>query len=373
MPLKDNNSESEDILSDIPESSDNFHVVPSGEEEEEEEELFDRIPKINVMNENNYIPEISDMINQQGRQQPSQPVVNFFTKILKTLLLPICKILFAPAAQRTFVKTTVLFVSISWIIVTSLIAYVMFYQQYIPPIMHVQPIWFNYQKAQGPTAIVNLIDSNKRHLRHEQVYDISVQLNVPTSDINFDIGNFMVQIQLYSKDGNVVLESSRPSILRYQSRTQRIMRVFAKAIPLLIGLSEESQVLNIKLVDDFMELKSQALNKVSVSISDPRIQIYDAKLFILANFKGLRYYMYFYRISAAVIFMCMFASIEFICAAIAWKTFGESMWYKLSQFIPEIEKQQQPVTFNANEDNESTPNILNSSTTNDTSSSDKSG
>ncbi|KAI9481197.1 MAG: putative adipose-regulatory protein-domain-containing protein [Benjaminiella poitrasii] len=335
MPLRDDSSELDDTLSDIPENTDNFHVVPSGDEDSPIATATD------VINDDDYIPEIPDMDDQPTRQ-PTHPLVLLLTRMLKVLLLPVCRLFFAPAAQRTFVKTTVLFVSLSWITVTSLVAYVTFYQRYIPPIMHAQPIWFQYRMEQGPVAIMDLVGSNKKptSLRHEQVYDISVQLNVPTSDINFNIGNFMVQLDLYDSDDSVILQSNRPSILRYQSRTQRIMRVFAKAIPLLIGLTEEHQVLNIKLVDDYMEQKSKALNKISVSISDPRIQIYDAKLLILANFKGLRYYMYFHKISTGTLFMCMFASIEFICAAIAWKMFGEAMWHKLSQFIPEIEKQQ---------------------------------
>jgi hypothetical protein len=92
-------------------------------------------------------------------------------------------------------------------------------------------------------------------LRHDQVYDVSVQLKVPTSDINFGIGNFMIDVQLQTNNGSTIKRSSRPAILRYQSRAQRIMRVFAKAIPLLVGLSEESQVINTKLIDNFTELK----------------------------------------------------------------------------------------------------------------------
>lgn len=120
------------------------------------------------------------------------------------------------------------------------------------------------------------------------MYDVSVQLHVPTSDVNFAIGNFMINLELQTRNGSTILQSSRPGILRYQSQTQRTMRVFAKALPLLVGLAEESQVITMKLVDEFMEHKTRAVNRALISISDPRIQIYDAKLMILANFKGLR-------------------------------------------------------------------------------------
>lgn len=47
-------------------------------------------------------------------------------------------------------------------------------------------------------------------MRHEQAYDVSVQLHVPTSDINFDLGNFMVHVELQTKNGTILAESSRP-------------------------------------------------------------------------------------------------------------------------------------------------------------------
>lgn len=65
----------------------------------------------------------------------------------------------------------------------------------------------------------------------------------------------MVDLDLNLQNGSTIVHSSRSGILRYQSQTQRIMRVFAKGLPLLVGLTEESQVITIKLVDSFMGLK----------------------------------------------------------------------------------------------------------------------
>jgi hypothetical protein len=73
--------------------------------------------------------------------------------------------------------------------------------------------------------------------------------------IKYFVGNFMIDLQLQTSNGSPIARSSRPAILRYQSRTQRIMRVFAKALPLLIGLTEESQIITVRLIDNFIELK----------------------------------------------------------------------------------------------------------------------
>ncbi|KAI8645559.1 putative adipose-regulatory protein-domain-containing protein [Parasitella parasitica] len=318
-------ADSDGLLSDIAESSDRFQAVPSIDADYQEPEQIDLVEQTKDSVEN----------EQDTKSKAPHPLLLLLLRTIKFVMLPFCRVFFAPAAQKTFIKTTVLIVTISWIIVTSVVAYIMFYNQYIPPITHVQPIWFRYKTLQGPTA---LVDIHSMPLRHEQLYDVSVQLHVPTSDTNFDIGNFMIDLDLNTQNGSTILHSSRPGILRYQSQTQRIMRVFAKALPLLVGLTEESQVISIKLVDNFMELKSRSVDSISIAISDPRIQIYDAKLMILANFKGLRYYMYYHSIITALAFVFTFASIEFIFATAAWKGFGENIWHKLSQFLLDNER-----------------------------------
>lgn len=68
-----------------------------------------------------------------------------------------------------------------------------------------------------------------------------------------------------------------------------------------------------------------------------------------------RYYMYFHRIMTAIVFMFIFATIEFICATIAWKGFGEILWHKLYQLFIDHEQpalQQQEVAAITNEKDE---------------------
>ncbi len=89
---------------------------------------------------------------------PPHPIVVLLFKLIRFMLLPICKILFAPAAQKTFVKTTVMVITLSWIIFTSLFAYILFYNRYVPPITHVQPIWFHYTTSElGPFATIDIL------------------------------------------------------------------------------------------------------------------------------------------------------------------------------------------------------------------------
>jgi hypothetical protein len=51
------------------------------------------------------------------------------------------------------------------------------------------------------------------------------------------------------------------------------------------------------------------------------------------------YYMYFHSITTALFFISVFASIELVFAAVAWKGFGENLWNTLSQILVDHEKQ----------------------------------
>lgn len=59
--------------------------------------------------------------------------------------------------------------------------------------------------------------------------------------------------------------------------------------------------------------------------------------------------MYYHRIMTALTFIFIFASIEFVCATIAWKFCGEGLWHKLYQFT---EDHEQPIAVDDTENHE---------------------
>ncbi|KAI8074038.1 putative adipose-regulatory protein-domain-containing protein [Gongronella butleri] len=267
--------------------------------------------------------------------------------LIKQVSLPFLRIAFAPKAQRTMIKSAIIMVVLGWIFLTSITAYLTFYQQYVPRTAHHEPIFFQYghvssRQSVEPNSLVDLAHGiSKPPLRHEQAYDVFVQLHVPTSDINFNLGNFMIYTELQTQDGTKLAQSSRPAILRYQSQAQRILHVLAKAIPLLVGFLEESQVIAVPLIEGYMEHRSKPVMKAFVSVSDPNVQIYDAQLSIRADFRGLRYYMYHRRIPTAITFIIIFMMIELFFTYVAWRSFGQKFWYKIQDLFEEVALEQQ--------------------------------
>lgn len=61
----------------------------------------------------------------------------------------------------------------------------------------------------------------------------------------------------------------------------------------------------------------------------------------MADFRGLRYFMYHRRIVTALGFIVMFIIIELVCAAIAWRFFGQNLWNALHSALEEMAEEQQ--------------------------------
>ncbi|KAJ1913784.1 hypothetical protein H4219_005061 [Mycoemilia scoparia] len=127
--------------------------------------------------------------------------------------------------------------------------------------------------------------------RSDTEYDVSVQLTVPTSEKNYEIGNFMVEVDLENHRGNLLHSSARPGILRYKSWPVRMVWIAWRIIPLAItGWSREEEVINLTLFEGLTEdwKPGTKIVAASVKIHNPDIQIYDAKISFYSHFSGLR-------------------------------------------------------------------------------------
>ncbi|KAG2201340.1 hypothetical protein INT47_001428 [Mucor saturninus] len=319
-----------------------FHVVPSSShydpsEPDYEERRASRDPLVDEEEEDEQVISKQAVDTVAVEEVPPiewHPALVIVANGLKTIFSPIFKVVFAPQTQRAMIKSLVVVILVAWILMTSFTAYLTFYQRYIPKTAHIEPIYFQYSNTDLPKGQVQFTGPNPvMPLRSDQAYDISVQLHMPTSDINFDLGNFMVHVELLTQNGTSLVTSSRPAILRYQSTTQRILHVFAKALPLLFGWTEESQEINIMLIENYIDKKTNPITQARVTLSSAKLQVYDANISAIADFRGLRYYMYHRRITTAFIFMVLFTVIELIFASIAWKVFGQNLWEKLNQLF----------------------------------------
>ncbi|PPR99058.1 hypothetical protein GOBAR_AA21613 [Gossypium barbadense] len=73
-------------------------------------------------------------------------------------------------------------------------------------------------------------------------------LLMPESDFNRDIGVFQLNAELISINGDVIGKSSQSVMLRFTSLPLRLARTFFMAIPLLLGISSETQKVKIEIL-----------------------------------------------------------------------------------------------------------------------------
>ncbi|KFH62599.1 hypothetical protein MVEG_11991 [Podila verticillata NRRL 6337] len=259
-------------------------------------------------------------------------ILSFFITPLLGLLEPyvqqVTQILTSSALHRKIVKFMIGLFVLLLLVGVSVAAYLSFYWIYIPQRGHVGQVHLQYEKPRlpgimtsGPSAEIDFSRGGRygQFLRADQAYDISVNLAVPTSEQNVAIGNFMVAVTLLRADGKIIMTSSRPAILTYQSQPLRLMRTAWKAVPLVLDWSKEDQVLKVPMIENYVEDSANPVTRAYIEISHPDLQVYRSTIHIDAHFHGLRYFMYYWKVSTALVFMAVFIFWEIIFSVVTWQ------------------------------------------------------
>jgi Putative adipose-regulatory protein (Seipin) len=106
-------------------------------------------------------------------------------------------------------------------------------------------------------------------------------------------GNFMVSLSLINQFNETVVSSSRPAILTYASPIIATSLTILNSPLLLTGFKKESETLIVQVMERFQFPNTRPARPRSAMIEiipvGNRIQIYDAKLIMVAQFEGVRY------------------------------------------------------------------------------------
>ncbi|KAJ2159107.1 hypothetical protein GGF46_003262 [Coemansia sp. RSA 552] len=205
-------------------------------------------------------------------------------------------------------------------VVSSVALYAAFYKLYVPLLLHQAPVHLQYppQGFGNTTATVSFVPkSNYKFLSTSQAYTVSLDLDVPTSDANRQIGNFMVFLELCDRRARAVHRSARPSILPYQSLPVRLLATAVRAVPLALGLSREATRIHIPLLEEMYDAHFSPVTSARIALSQP-LQVYSAQISIRAQFAGLRYWMYYWRLPTSLLFIASAVVCQLVFAAISW-------------------------------------------------------
>lgn len=196
--------------------------------------------------------------------------------------------------------------------------------------------------ASSPYGLVSLDNS----VMPQQAYDVVVEIDLPTSPANSELGNFMVDMVMLSseyKDSSrpgtstsrssdlhswipaesILFSSRRPAILTFRSDVVSLGRQLAGLPLYILGWHRESERLRIPMAEGIVFEKGHknAPRKVYLDIQcrhQQALQVYRMRLLLRANFSGLRWFMYNYRVLSFMIFTTAFWAAEVFFALVAW-------------------------------------------------------
>uniref|UniRef100_A0A6I8PGZ5 Seipin n=1 Tax=Ornithorhynchus anatinus TaxID=9258 RepID=A0A6I8PGZ5_ORNAN len=169
----------------------------------------------------------------------------------------------AGRARRCLLQAGVLACTVLLLLWVSVFLYGSFYYSYMPTVSHLSPVHVVYRSdcdspgptlCSFPTANVTLVKSGRdRALMYGQPYRISLELELPESPVNRELGMFMVTIACYTRGGRVISSSARSAMLHYRSALLRHLDTLVFSSLLLSGFAEQKQLLEVELYADYRE------------------------------------------------------------------------------------------------------------------------
>lgn len=217
----------------------------------------------------------------------------------------------AGRARKLLLQFGVLFCTILLLLWVSVFLYGSFYYSYMPTVSHLSPVHFHYRTdcdsstaylCSFPVANVSLVKGGRdRVLMYGQPYRVTLELELPESPVNQDLGMFLVTISCYTRGGRVISTSSRSVMLHYRSDLLQMLDTLVFSSLLLFGFAEQKQLLEVELYPEYRENSYVPTTGAIIEVHSKRVQLYGASLRIHAHFSGLRYLLYNFPVTCAFI------------------------------------------------------------------------
>ncbi|ELR11034.1 adipose-regulatory protein (Seipin) protein [Acanthamoeba castellanii str. Neff] len=218
----------------------------------------------------------------------------------------------------------------------AVVLYLFLYHNFVPIIAFHKPVYFDFTRAE-PWAVADFADKwspsgrpqGVDHLRAGgsgggptvvatpvlspgHLYDFALDLQLPESPINDRIGMFMVTLSLYSWNGDLLANSSRPTDL-----LQKMWTVFW-SVPLVLGLMEEKQAFRLELLSNYIDTHAAPFGYATVALSHRELEVYSAELHIEARLSGISYFCYYWFFTAMAVFVPLIFLAETWLIILTW-------------------------------------------------------
>ncbi|KAM6953347.1 seipin-like [Aplochiton taeniatus] len=214
-------------------------------------------------------------------------------------------------ARQRLLQGALTLTSLLLLLWTASFLYGSFYYSYMPKATYSTPVHYYYRTdcessasylCSFPIANVSLLRHGKKQvMSYGQPYRITLELEMPESPANQEIGMFMVRITCYSREGRHIDSSSRSTMLRYRSGLLRTLGTLLFFPAFLTGASTERQLVEVELFSEYTDNSYNPAIGAIVEIQSNQVQIYSAQLYIYAHFTGLRYILFHFPLMSATV------------------------------------------------------------------------
>ncbi|KAM4621743.1 seipin-like [Polymixia lowei] len=215
-----------------------------------------------------------------------------------------------------------MFCSVFLLLWTASFLYASFYYSYMPKAVYSTPVHYHYRTdcessaflCSYPMANISLLRNGKNQaMTSGQAYQISLELEMPDSPANQELGMFMVRMTCYSREGRKVASSARSArqllstgssrftMLRYRSGMLTTMKTLLFLPAFLTGAAEQKQLLDVLIFSDYTDNPYAPSTTAIIEILSNKVQIYSAHLYIHAHFTGIRYLLFTFPLTSALV------------------------------------------------------------------------
>lgn len=159
-----------------------------------------------------------------------------------------------------------------------------------------------------------------------QPYKVYVNLEMPESVQNRDLGMFLVCAEMRDQGQNLRGHSCRSAMLRYKSDLLTRITTWVLSPLYILGVREEKQTVQVELFSDYLDEKTNPVTNVFVEIQSSTVQFYDITLQITAQFTGLRYFMFHWPVLSAVIGTTTNLILILLVLLLSWYHWSDTAW-----------------------------------------------
>ncbi|KAK1804134.1 hypothetical protein P4O66_020174, partial [Electrophorus voltai] len=256
-------------------------------------------------------------------QELNAEIMDFFLHIQEVTAVLFLRL------RRRFLQTAFLLCMIVLLFWVALFLYGSFYYSFIPTANFITPVHFYYSRTDCPHAQHSLCslpmanfsllgNSKKQVMTYGQPYQITLELEMPESPANEQLGMFLVKMSCYSYNSQIIDSSARSTMIHYRSSLLQSLGTLTLFPLLLMGATEQKQRVLVELYSSYINNSYKPTIGAIIEIYSQQVQIYKADLYIHARFTGIGYILYHFPLTSAVvgvisnfIFLCMLILISY--------------------------------------------------------------